>query len=445
MTTREAPKAGPIAAGAPPAYRRAAGRPRDRRGVLRAVAGLPLALAFGLGGAPSGARTAPPAGGRRSPATARTEPGLAHLGWVWQFRRDGDRHAIRSHLAAHGLGIALKTHDGRSWMSRYDTSPDAVSGPEQIAALAAFFEEGGVPFHAWAVLHGAEPEREAEMAAAVLEAGAHSISLDLESYPGFWRGSDAGAERYAAELRARQPDAWIQTSLDARPWELERIPIEPFARIADSIAPQVYWSDFGTAGNLARYRRLGEEPGPEGMTALFALDVAARRLAPLGRPLHPIGPGLVDDPETWAAFIEGSFQHGAETLSVWRFGTTVPSVWELLRDTPPRPRSYVVQPGDTLSGLAARWDSEVSVIAQLNGIGDPNLLRVGQRIVVPRGTAAEAFAGAPTSAPASYVVQPGDTLSEIAEEFDTTVEALQRLNGIADPSHIRDGTELRLR
>jgi LysM repeat protein len=426
--------------------RRSAGRPIDRRGLLRAAAGLPVALAFGLKSPSASARTvaAPAAasnGERRGPAVAGVVPGLVHLGWVWQFRRDGDRHAIRGHLAAHGLGIALKTHDGRTWMSRYDTSPDAVSGPDQIAALAAFFEEGGVPFHAWAVLHGAEPEREAEMASAVLDAGARSISLDLESYPGFWRGSDAGAERYADELRARQPDAWIQTSIDARPWELDRIPIEPFARIADSIAPQVYWSDFATAGNLRRYRQAGEEPGPEGMTALFALDVAARRLEPFERPLHPIGPGLVDDTEAWGDFIEGSFERGAETLSVWRFGTTAPSVWELLRDTPPRPRSYVVQADDTLSALAARWDSEVSAIARLNGIRDPNLLQVGQRLLIPRGAAGESL----LAMPASYVVQPGDTLSEIAEFFDTTVEALQRLNGIADPSHIRDGVELRLR
>ncbi len=435
MTTRAAPPA------------RGETPQRDRRSLLRLGAGLPLGLALGSRGDWIRPRVAPPSAHRgalgpaQAPAVGAGPGGLAHLGWVWQFRRDGNRYAIRSHLAAHGLGIALKTHDGRTWMSRYDTSPDAVSGPEQIAALAAFFEEGGVPFHAWAVLHGADPGREAEMAAEALDAGARSISLDLESYPGFWRGSDAGAELYAAELRARQPDAWIQTSVDARPWELERIPFEPFARVSDSIAPQVYWSDFGTASNLRRYRAVGEEPGPDGVSAAFALDVAGRWLAPYERPLHPIGPGLVDDVEAWGDFIDGAFELGAETLSVWRFGTTVPSVWELLRDTPPRRRTYVVQPGDTLSGLAARWDSEVSAIAQLNGIADPDLLQVGQGLVIPRGASAEADAALPTS----YVVQPGDTLSEIAEHFGTSVEALQRFNDIGDPSLVRDGVELRLR
>ncbi len=66
---------------------------------------------------------------------------------------------------------------------------------------------------------------------------------------------------------------------------------------------------------------------------------------------------------------------------------------------------------------------------------------MGQGLVIPRGASAEADAALPTS----YVVQPGDTLSEIAEHFGTSVEALQRFNDIGDPSLVRDGVELRLR
>ena len=43
-----------------------------------------------------------------------------------------------------------------------------------------------------------------------------------------------------------------------------------------------------------------------------------------------------------------------------------------------------------------------------------------------------------------YRVQPGDTLWEIAIRFSTTVDELVRLNGIANPSLIRAGPELRL-
>lgn len=45
---------------------------------------------------------------------------------------------------------------------------------------------------------------------------------------------------------------------------------------------------------------------------------------------------------------------------------------------------------------------------------------------------------------ASYTVQPGDTLSEIAQRLGVSVTALAGANGIADPDHIVDGTRLRV-
>lgn len=48
----------------------------------------------------------------------------------------------------------------------------------------------------------------------------------------------------------------------------------------------------------------------------------------------------------------------------------------------------------------------------------------------------------PAPTPQAYVVQPGDTLSEIAERFGTTVRALVRANDIDDPDRIHPGQEL---
>lgn len=42
----------------------------------------------------------------------------------------------------------------------------------------------------------------------------------------------------------------------------------------------------------------------------------------------------------------------------------------------------------------------------------------------------------PAPTPVTYEVQPGDTLSEIAQRFDTTVEALAEANDIEDPNVI---------
>ncbi len=45
--------------------------------------------------------------------------------------------------------------------------------------------------------------------------------------------------------------------------------------------------------------------------------------------------------------------------------------------------TYVVQPGDTLLGLARRYGTTVDELVRWNGITNPNLLRIGQRLEVP--------------------------------------------------------------
>ena len=47
-------------------------------------------------------------------------------------------------------------------------------------------------------------------------------------------------------------------------------------------------------------------------------------------------------------------------------------------------------------------------------------------------------------AAATHLIQPGETLSEIAARYGTTVQALAQLNGIADPDYILAGSELRI-
>ena len=50
----------------------------------------------------------------------------------------------------------------------------------------------------------------------------------------------------------------------------------------------------------------------------------------------------------------------------------------------------------------------------------------------------------PAPTPVTYEVKPGDTLSEIAQRFDTTVEALAEANDIEDPNVIFPGDTLRI-
>jgi hypothetical protein len=179
-------------------------------------------------------------GSRAAPEGRRT-PRVGHLAWVWRFDQDGEREGIRSTLAKHGLGVLFKTHDGTNWM------PDVggrSGGPERVAQVARFFESAGVPFHAWCVAKGSDPVKEARMAASVLASGARSFTIDLEAHDGFWVGSPRDAERYGAELRRWQPEAMILTSVDGRPWEIDRVPMDEFAAFSDGFSPQTYWNFF---------------------------------------------------------------------------------------------------------------------------------------------------------------------------------------------------------
>ena len=49
----------------------------------------------------------------------------------------------------------------------------------------------------------------------------------------------------------------------------------------------------------------------------------------------------------------------------------------------PAPGTYTVQPGDTLSGIAARFGVDFHALCQVNGIRNPNLIYVGQVLILP--------------------------------------------------------------
>ena len=157
----------------------------------------------------------------------------------------------------------MKTHDGLEWMSKYDKSKYAVSGPAQVATLAKYFEDAGVPFHAWAVVKNEDKMLEARMAADVLKAGARSLIIDLEPGNSFWVGPGSDALAYGKELKRLAPGSKISLSIDARPWMMTKLPIKEFASFSDEILPQSYWRTFNTSGQL-REVRPGRLPGAAG-------------------------------------------------------------------------------------------------------------------------------------------------------------------------------------
>jgi hypothetical protein len=261
---------------------------------------------------------------------------LRHLVFVWKFSVDGKPNVIGTVLKRNNLGILLKTHNGVEWMSKYDKSPFAVTGPDQIAALARYYEEAGVPFHAWSVVKGIDVAREAQMAAEVLQAGARSLVLDVEPHGGFWEGTRADAVKYGRDLRRLAPRGHIVLSVDPRPWAMEQLPMREFAVFADEIAPQQYWHSFDTPASRQSFAHVGFPVPPRGVTPEFLNDLSARTLDAYGLPLSPTGQGATNDLGTWRRFIDHAYGLGARVVSCWRFGVTRKPVFRLLRRTPPR-------------------------------------------------------------------------------------------------------------
>ncbi|MGE5594202.1 MAG: LysM peptidoglycan-binding domain-containing protein [Betaproteobacteria bacterium] len=116
--------------------------------------------------------------------------------------------------------------------------------------------------------------------------------------------------------------------------------------------------------------------------------------------------------------------------------------------------TYIVQPGDTLSLIAQRFGTTVAAIVEANDIANPDVIFVGQVLQIPVTGAPPAPMPTPAPTPAPppvisvpvgfrpYIVQPGDTLAEIAARFGTTVEMLASVNRIPNPDLIVVGQVL---
>lgn len=95
-----------------------------------------------------------------------------------------------------------------------------------------------------------------------------------------------------------------------------------------------------------------------------------------------------------------------------------------------------IRPGETLSGIAARYGVSVSSLARSNHLGDPDFIVAGRTLRVP---------GSATARPARrYTIAAGDTLSSIAARYGTTVGRLARMNKVKDPNLIVTGRRLRI-
>lgn len=129
---------------------------------------------------------------------------------------------------------------------------------------------------------------------------------------------------------------------------------------------------------------------------------------------------------------------------------------------------HTVQAGENLTRIANQYGTTVTAIAQANNILNPNLIQVGQVLVIPTGTAAPtptptfsvvtpgvstpvppAATATPTPVPPPpgeivHVVQPGENLFRIALKYNLATAVVASYNGITNANLIYVGQQIRI-
>jgi LysM repeat protein len=115
----------------------------------------------------------------------------------------------------------------------------------------------------------------------------------------------------------------------------------------------------------------------------------------------------------------------------------------------PAAQEYVVQKGDTFYTIGKKFNASIKAIQAANPTVNPTKLRIGQKLVIPSPVAATTATSAPGVAPALdsgeqlYVVKPGDSLTKIAKDHGTTVNALRKANKLTTDK-IKVGDKLKI-
>ena len=220
--------------------------------------------------------------------------------------------------------VYVKTHDGTDWMSTWDMSPPAVSGPDSIRRLLGVYHQQGIDVAAWFVPYGTDVQGQLSMAEQVIDAGVAALYVDVEPFSGFC-DSDCGflAENFWRSLRAARPAARLGVIYDPRTSYWGSSATATWLSVADVAVPMCYWESFA-----------GQPPwdDPAGCVEQARFDL--NTLAP-GRSLDYV-PMLQGDstPQRFLQALDGASISGASHVSVWRRGVVPADVWSAIRNYP---------------------------------------------------------------------------------------------------------------
>lgn len=96
---------------------------------------------------------------------------------------------------------------------------------------------------------------------------------------------------------------------------------------------------------------------------------------------------------------------------------------------------YTVKKGDTLSEIAKEYGTTVNELVKLNNIKNPNLIYPGQKLKLKSSSSKAIY----------HTVKKGDTVSELAVKYGSTIAQIKSWNKLKDVNKIYVGQKLRVK
>ncbi len=100
--------------------------------------------------------------------------------------------------------------------------------------------------------------------------------------------------------------------------------------------------------------------------------------------------------------------------------------------------THTVQPGENLFRISLKYGLDYGDVARLNGIVNPGMIQVGQKLIIRKSGGTSSGGGR------YHAVQPGETLTGIALKYNTTPWAIAEYNKITNTHLIYAGQVLRI-
>ncbi|MEO8457957.1 MAG: LysM peptidoglycan-binding domain-containing protein [Chloroflexota bacterium] len=340
--------------------------------------------------------------------------------WVWNWRRcdGGDPQAVANRLKAAGCaGVLVKAFDGGHWYDQGLAFRD----------IAPRLKARGVGAGAWGYLYGEDAASEAARAIETAQYGeADLLVLDVETE---FKGHPEAALEVCQRIREALGPAYpVYFSSFAIARYHRSFPFEEFRPYCAGTAPQVYWNAFRWPLEQAMGWTYDD---------YLSLQMPASSLYPVGG-LYQEGSVTYPPVEQIGEFIRSAAARGSRGVSFWSYEHMDNEMWSAVAAAPwvaqeigeedemssqeyetltqqlvavgtrvqrlesevaslsgglpspapePAPRTYTVQSGDTLSGIAQKlglsgWQSLYQANAGVIG-GDPNRIYAGQVLVLP--------------------------------------------------------------